>query len=129
MQSPASSYVTLVEAFELTVPLDEVAPILRAVMARLEVEGVASLVSMQFYTSDVPGEMGAIIRFSDPHHFTEHVKMISGWEEFKRFSSMIKLIEIRVHGELSPEVEAWMQQFGGPVKKLRHFVAGFVRTP
>ena len=42
---------------------------------------------------------------------------------------MIELLEIRVFGELSPQVEEWMRQLGGPIEKLERFVAGFVRTP
>jgi hypothetical protein len=43
---------------------------------RIAFEGVASLVSMQFYASDVPNEVGAVIRFSEPSQFTDHVTMI-----------------------------------------------------
>jgi hypothetical protein len=41
---------------------------------------------------------------------------------------MIELLEIRIFGELSPQVEAWMKQLGGPIKKLDRFVGGFVRS-
>jgi hypothetical protein len=69
-----------------------------------------------------------VIRFSGPSQFTDHVTMISSWTEFARFAAMIELLEIRVCGELSPQVEAWMKQFGGPIKKLDRFVGGFLRS-
>jgi hypothetical protein len=75
-------YVTLVESFRLKASFEEFEPLVTSLMQRLEVEGVASLVSMQFYASDVPNEAGAVIRFSEPSQFTEHVQMISSWPEF-----------------------------------------------
>lgn len=129
MRTIASDYVTLVEAFRLKVPLEEFAPFVDALMQRLEVEGVASLVSMQLYASDVPGELGAVIRFSAPDQLIDHVMMIGSWPEFTQFAAMIELIEIHIFGELNPAVEEWMKQFQGSIKKLERFVAGFVRTP
>lgn len=128
MKPAASDYVTLVETFRLEVPFEDFAPLVTALMQRIEVEGVASLVSMQFYASDVPGEIGAVIRFSNSSQFMDHVKMISSLPEFARFAAMIELLELRVFGELDPQVEEWMRQFGGPIKKLERFVAGFVRS-
>jgi hypothetical protein len=128
MSTVARDYVTLVESFRLKGTFEEFEPLVTSLMQRLEREGVASLVSMQFYASDVPNEVGAVIRFSGPSQFTDHVTMISSWPEFARFAAMIELLEIRVFGELSPQVEAWMKQFGGPIKKLDRFVGGFVRS-
>ena len=90
-------------------------------------EGVRALRSMQFYTNEAKTELGAIITFASAAELLTHVKMISDWEEFRRFASMIKLVDMRVHGRLTPEVEAWIRQFNGPLKKLEHPVVGFVR--
>ena len=54
--------------------------------------------------------------------------MISGWPEFQRFTTSIKLVDMRVHGRLSEAVEAWIRQFNGPLAKYERFVAGFVRA-
>lgn len=59
----------------------------------------------------------------------KHVKLISSWPELTRFAGMIDLLASRSFGQLDPEVEAWMRQLGGPIKKLDRFVAGFVRSP
>lgn len=128
MAANPGDYTTLVELFELRVPLDEFQPLVSELMARLEREGVSGLVSMQFYATDVPGELGAVIRFTDRSQFLKHIEMISGFAEFRRFTSQMKLLEIRIFGELDSAVEAWMRQFDGPIRKFEHFVAGFVRA-
>lgn len=125
--SPAAESITLVETFPLGASVDEFAPIVGAVMKRLEVEGVAPLLSMQFYASSVPGEIGAVIRFSDRSKLREHIAMISSWAELARFSEMITLTELRVFGQLDPEIEAWMQQFKGRIVKHETLLAGFIR--
>ncbi len=122
-----SDHVTLVEILELTRPYDEVVPFLSAAIRRLETEGVKALLSSQFYRNEAGTELGAVIRFANSSQMMEHVNMVSGWEEFHRFSSMIKLIDMRVHGKLDPEAEAWIRKFNGPIKKLEHLVVGFVR--
>lgn len=126
MKSP-SEYVTLVEVLELLRPFDEVGPVVENLLGRLEVEGIAALISMQFYLNEEKTEIGAVITFSDSNQLIEHTRMISSWEEFKRFTSMVKLADMRVHGTLSAEAEAWIRQFQGPLKKFAHYLAGFVR--
>ncbi len=42
--------------------------------------------------------------------------MISQWKEFQRFAKMIRLVDMRVHGNLSPEVRQWLSQFDGPLR-------------
>lgn len=126
--SIASDYVTLVEAFELTVPPEEAFPLMRGLIARLEKEGVPSLVSMQFYTSDVPNQIGAVIRFSSSDQMIEHMSMISSWPEFERFATLFKLIDMKVFGTLVPEAEAWIRKFQGPLRKHDALIAGFIRS-
>ena len=53
--------------------------------------------------------------------------MISSWPEFARFASMMKLVEMRVHGKLTPEVQAWMSQFKGTFSMYEQQLAGFRR--
>lgn len=127
----AADSFTLVESFTLNVPLGELTPVVTGMMKRLEEEGVAGLVSMQFHASsssgDVGSELGAIIRFSDRSRLHEHIAMVSSWPELARFSKMITLTELRVFGELDPAIESWMRQFNGPIRKHERFVAGFMR--
>lgn len=125
--STDSDYVTLVEILELTRPFEEVAPLLSIAIRRLETEGVKALLSSQFYRNEAGTELGAVIRFANSTQMMEHVNMVSGWEEFRRFATMIKLVDMRVHGKLDPEAEAWIRKFDGPIKKLETLVVGFVR--
>lgn len=127
MASP-DDYLTLVESFDLLVPFDEFSAVVTAVMKRLEAEGVPSLASMQFYQGSEPGRIGAVIRFSNADHLDTHIAMISGWDEFERFSKMIKVVDIRIFGKVTPAAEAFVRSFDGHLEKAGPFVAGFVRS-
>lgn len=125
-QSP-NTQVSLIELLELKCPFDEAAPVLRQVVARLEQEGVSSLVSMQFHADRARSTLAVIITFSSAAQMMEHTRMISGWEEFRRFTSMFKLVDMRILGEPSPEFAAWLHQFGAPPHDFPEHVAGFAR--
>ena len=127
MKPTVSERVTLVEVLERLRPLEEVAALVQTVVQRLEREGIEALASMQFYADPSSPEISAIITFSDSNHLMDHVNMVSGWEEFKRFSTMIKVTDMRIYGTLTPEAEAWIETFGGPIRKFAHPIAGFVR--
>lgn len=128
MQTKASEYVTLVEVLELTVPYEEFEESVGAATRRLEAEGVRELVSVNFYGEPDSTEAGAILIFSDRERMIEHMGMVSQWEEFERFFGMVKPLDVRVYGKLSPEAVAWIGQFGDIVsRKFEDHVAGFVR--
>jgi hypothetical protein len=127
MKPPASDHVTLVERFRITRPLGEVAALLRLATARLEREGVRALVAMNFYLDEESGDLGAVITFEDATQFLAHIEMVSRWPEFQAFANAIRLVEMRIHGRVSPEVEAWIRQFDGTIVKLERHIAGFVR--
>lgn len=127
MPENASKHLTLVETLELTRPYDEAAPLIQAVVRRLEREGVQALIAMQFHTNETKTELGVVLTFSDAEQMLTHINMLSGWEEFRRFAKAVRLVEMRVHGKLNPEAEAWIRRFNKPMKKLELHVAGFVR--
>jgi hypothetical protein len=124
-------YVILVEAFELLRPLEEFAPLIRPLMKRLETGGVETLASMQFFVKEASTrEMGAVLVFRNASQLQAHVAMISSWPEFGDFSKSIRLTDMRIHGRITPELEAFVRSFQGPVAKYERFLAGFVRpTP
>lgn len=124
---PASNYVTLVEVLERTAPYDEFLTVVQSAVSRLEHEGVRALVSFQFYATPDSNEAGVLITFSDRDQMINHIKLITGWEEFTQFLRVVKPIDVRVYGKLSPEAEAWIQQFDVLSKTYAHHVAGFVR--
>lgn len=123
-----SAHVTLVEILDVLAPFDEVTELMRALMQRLEREGVPGIASMQFYTDEAARQLAAVIRFWDPAQLIDHTKLLSSWSEFARFSSMIELKEMRIHGVVPPAVLAWLEQFQGPKKQYQRYVAGFVRS-
>ena len=127
MKAPASEYVTLVEVLELTVPYEEFAQAVGAASRRLQAEGVRELVTVLFYGNPGSTEAGAILTFSDREQMIEHIDMISEWEEFRRFFSCVRPLDVRVYGKLSEEAEAWIGRFDVLSKKFEQHVAGFVR--
>jgi hypothetical protein len=127
MKAPASEYVTLVEVLEVTVPYEEFAQAVGAATRRLEAEGVRELVAVHFYSHPGSTEAGAILTFSDRERMIEHIRMISEWEEFRRFFACVKPLDVRVYGKLSEEAEAWIGQFDVLSKEFEEQVAGFVR--
>ena len=129
MKRPApKEYVTVVEALELTVPYEEFEEAIRAASRRLEAEGVEELVSFNFYAQPDSKEAGAILVFSSGATYLKHIRMISSWEEFRRFFATAKPLDVRIYGRLGTEAEAWMGQFGDIVSaKFERHAAGFVR--
>jgi hypothetical protein len=127
MKSPASEYVTLAEVLELTRPFEEFEAAGRAVARRLEAEGIRELVMLQLYGSPDSTEAGVVLTFSDGRKLMEHIRMISGWEEFQRFGATLRLVHMRAYGALSEEAQAWVRQFGGSIQRFEHHLAGFVR--
>lgn len=123
----AAEYVTLVEVLELTRPFEEFDEAVRAAARRLEAEGVQELVMLQFYGDPGSGEVGALLTFSDRERIIEHIRMISGWEEFERFFATVRPVDVRVYGSLSAEAEAWIGQFDVLSKRFEEHIAGFVR--
>jgi hypothetical protein len=111
MKAPATDYVTLVEVMELTRPFEEFAKAIDAASRRLEAEGVRELVAVNFYGSPDSTEAGAILTFSDRERMIDHIKMVSEWEEFERFFSTVKPLDVRVYGKLSEEAEEWIGRF------------------
>lgn len=122
-----SEPVILVEILELTGSFEEFAETCNAAVRRLETEGIRSLASIQFYSDPDSTQVGAVLTFADTSEMIRHVRMITGWEEFHRLIRMVKPIEVRVHGSLPAEVEAWIRQTIAVERVFPHFVAGFVR--
>jgi hypothetical protein len=128
MRPNASEHVTLVEVLELTTTFEDFTAAIQAAARRLEAEGIQELVTLQFYATPGSTEVGALLTFADRSRIMEHIDMITEWEEFERFFSTTKPLDVRVYGKLSEEAEAWVRQFGDIVsKKFEYHVAGFVR--
>ena len=127
MKTAADEYVTLVEVLELTRPFEEFAAAVDACVRRLEAEGVRELVTIQFYSNPGSTEVGALLSFADRERVVEHLNLITRWEQFERFFSMVTPRDVRIYGRLSAEAEAWVRQFDVISKTFERHVAGFVR--
>jgi hypothetical protein len=117
----------LVEILDVTGDFAEVSATVPLLLRRIEREGVPGLRSMHFYTRPDSNELAAVIRFSDPRQIQAHTDLLSKWEEFQRFGAAIRLREMRVHGSISAEVQAWIAKFGGTVAKYEQLVGAFER--
>jgi hypothetical protein len=124
---PASEYVMLVEVLELIRPYEEFEAVILAAVRRLETEGIAELVTLQFYAAPNSTEAGAILIFSDREQIMRHIQMITGWEEFQQLLRVVKPVDVRVYGKMSAEAEEWVGGFGVLSKTFPQHVSGFVR--
>jgi hypothetical protein len=123
----AADYVVLVEVLEIIGSLEDFAAASQAAVARLEREGVRELVSIRFLLEPHSREVGAILIFSDRERMMDHIRQVSAWDEFRLFFSMVRPLDVRVYGRLTPEAEAWIAQFDVLSKRFEEPVAGFVR--
>lgn len=127
MNSSADNRITLVEVFELLRPFEEFQQVIQAAARRLEAEGVKTLLGVQFYGEPDSKQAGALIMFADASELMQHLEMITHWEEFHQLLRVVKPIDVRVYGKLSPEAEAWIRQFNALSRIWEHQVAGFLR--
>ena len=119
--------VTLVEVLELTRGFEAFSAAVQAAARRLEAEGIEALLTVQFYAQPGSTEAGALLVFADASRVMEHVRMITGWEEFKGLLATVKPVDVRVYGKLSAEAEAWLRTMNVVSKTFVHPVAGFAR--
>ena len=123
-----SDRVTLVEVLEVTGSIEEFAAASEAAVARLEREGIGELIAIQFLREEGSREVGALLTFSDRERMMDHIRLVSTWEEFRRFFASVRPLDVRVYGRLAPEAEAWIAQFGVVSRQFTEHVAGFVRS-
>jgi hypothetical protein len=127
LNSTPSEHVTLVEELELIGSFAEYTAVVESAVQRLATEGIKELVTLQFYTNPGHTKVGVIITFSDRDKVIDHIKLISGWADFKQMLALVKPIDLKVYGTLSVGVEAWLRQFNVVSKTFDEQIAGFVR--
>ncbi|NMO21308.1 hypothetical protein HPC49_47295 [Pyxidicoccus fallax] len=127
MKLPACDRITLVEVLQRTAPFDTFLSVIRAAVRRLEIEGVSGLVGVRFYARPDDSEVGAVITFADSSQVMDHIHMISGWPEFQALLGVVKPLEVRVHGRLGAEAQAWVRSMNVELKTFEDCVAGFMR--
>ena len=123
-----ATHLTLLEVLEVVGPFSEAEARVSALVTRLEREGVRGLCAMQFYADRAANELSAVITFSDPRDMPAHLAMISSWPEFASFAQSIRIKDMRIHGQLSADVEAWIRKFQGPLRQFPTHIGSFVRA-
>lgn len=125
----AQETLTIIETLELTVPFDEYTVAVRAFVNRAEAEGIRALAPMQVHNTPGTTQVGLMLHLSDQSKLLEHVQMIDGWDEFKRYAGMSKVRDLRVFGVLPPEIEAWLRKYSDALTIFTQPIVGFVRPP
>ena len=123
-----AAQLTLIEVLEVVGPFSEAEARVSALVARLEREGVRGLLAMQFYADRAAKELSAVITFSDQADMPAHLDLISSWPEFTSFAQSIRLKDMRIHLQLSADVEAWIRKFQGPLRQFPTRGGSFMRT-
>jgi hypothetical protein len=126
--SRSREHVTLAEVLELTVSLEAFTTAVEALSRRLEVEGVRELLTLQFYAQPDSARIGAVLTFASPGALMRHVRVVGAWEEFRAFAATVRLVDIRVYGELPSGAAAWIGQFGELGQTFPQHLTGFVRS-
>ncbi len=126
---PTAQGVMLVERFALTVPVATFEAAIGRALARLERDGIPALRAVNFWVRPQDAEVSAVLEFSDAGRMLEHMQMVGSWPEFEAIVPMIRLLEMRVHGPLPPECEAWIRRFGDAIVRYDDRLGGFRRAP
>jgi hypothetical protein len=129
VESGSREHVTLAEVLERTVSPEAFNVAVEALSRRLESEGVRDLLILQFYAQPDSRRIGAVLTFANPEAFMRHVGVVSTWEEFSAFTATVRLVDIRVYGELPSAAATWVSQFGEIGQIFPRHVAGFARSP
>ena len=127
METPVSQRVTLVEVVELIRPFEEFAAAAEAGVRRLEAEGIASLIRIQFYVNPGSTEAGAILTFADPAEIVTHINRVKDWPEFHALVRTVKPRNALVYGKLPHEADEWLRNAFPILQKFETHLAGFVR--
>jgi hypothetical protein len=94
-------HITIVAQFELTYPREDFEDALRALVRRVEAEGVPDLLAYQFYTSPHSSKGGGVITFANEQAMRNHQQLVADWEEYLRLQTMMKLVDLRLFGTFS----------------------------
>lgn len=120
-------HVTIVEVLERTAAFAAFQAVTEAALHRLEREGIAALLSVQFYADPHTPDVGALITFNDYRRVMEHVAMITAWDEFQHLLDVVKLRDVRVYGPMGEDGIAWLNQTHALRNLFTTPLVGFVR--
>jgi hypothetical protein len=127
MTSPPAERMILVEVLELTATFEQFHAAVTSALQRLEKDGLRALNSVQVNYNPESNTVGIVLVIDDYAQLTDHIQMISTWDEFHRFATTVKLTDIRVYGKLSAEAKSWLTRDNVPLKAFPDRVSGFIR--
>jgi hypothetical protein len=127
VQTATHESVTLVDILEVVGSFDEARQLIQTASRAWNAMASADWLRCTFYEDPEAKELAAVITFSDSSELLADTRMISSWQEFERFASLIRIEYMRIHGRVSAEVRSWLDRFQGPCRLFDAHLAGFTR--
>jgi hypothetical protein len=124
--------LTLVETFEITGSFADYSEKVTAFCRKVEQDGLADVLAMQFYASQQAGEAYLILAVADGDAFDRHGAFIRSVDEIRPYMKTARLKQMRVFGTLNAnrakELQELGAQHGVDFEWISEHVIGFIRS-
>jgi thiosulfate/3-mercaptopyruvate sulfurtransferase len=122
------SQIVQIAEYEVTGDPDAFLEAIEAVTARVEVEGVGTMIRYSFYLDREAGKVVSVIVHDGPASWVRHHEMLDRWhDEFARLKQTFRQTRLRLMGPVSPEMRAWLDGHGVGYEAGWRPAAGFER--
>ena len=108
----ACGLLTLVETFEITGSFADYREKVTAFCRKVEQDGLADVLTMQFYASPRAGEAYLILTVTDGDAFDQHATFVRSIDEVRPYMKTARLKQVRVFGTLNAGRAKELQEFG-----------------
>lgn len=124
--------LTLVETFEITGPFADYKETVTAFCHKVEQDGVADVLAMQFYAAQDAGEAYLILTLTGGDGFDKHVAFIRSIDEVRPYMKTIRLKQFRAFSAMNADRVKELQepgpQSGYDFEWVSEHVTGFIRS-
>jgi len=121
--------LTLVETFEITGPLADYKQTVTAFCHKIEQDGLADVLVMQFYVSQDVREAYLILTLKDGDAFDKHAAFIMSTDEVRPYVKTVRLKQMRAFGAMNADtVKRLGSQHGFDFEWVSEHVTGFIRS-
>jgi len=124
--------LTLVETFEITGSFADYTEKVTAFCRKVEQDGLADVLTMQFYASEHAGEAYLILTVTDGDAFDQHGAFIRSIDEVRPYMKTARLKQMRVFGTLNADRAKELQELGAKhdvdFEWVSEHVSGFIRS-
>jgi hypothetical protein len=124
--------LTLVETFEITGPFADYKETVTAFCRKIEQDGIADVLAMQFYASQDAGEAYLILTLKSADAFDNHSAFVRSIDEVRPYMKTARLKQMRAFGAMNAERAKQLQEVGAQrgvdFEWVPEHVTGFIRT-